>query len=124
MPARSQRIGWLLISGAVIVLVVAVAPWCYYGVTPTPVARLSQSRVRDWSLKVLGGRVGITETAGFRRTLQGVEKDTFTEIWLGPLGRFAVPVRAPVATLRLPGILLLGLGSYRVFKLHDEKRTV
>jgi hypothetical protein len=126
MSTRSQRIALLLVSGTLAVLVVTVVPWCYYGVSPTPVACLSRPGVHDWSLKGPGGRYGITETGGFRRTGRGIEKDTLTRIWLGPLGQFAVPVRAPVAALGFMGssILLFGLCLYGIFKPRDEKQTV
>ena len=129
MFTRSQRITLLSVSGALAVLVVAVVPWCYYGVSFTPLAWLRQPYVHDWSLKGPGGRYGITETqaAGlFARTRRGLERGTQTWIWLGPLGRIRIPVRAPVAALGLVGstIVLFGVGFYGILKLRDEKQTV
>jgi hypothetical protein len=116
----------LLASGAVAVLVVTAVPWCYYGVSPAPSARLSQPRVHNWSFKGPGGRYGITEESGFRRTRKRLESAMLTGIWLGPLSWFALPVSAPVAALSLMGssILLFGLGFYGISKLRNEKQTV
>ncbi len=104
MFTRPKRITLVLASGALTVLVVTLAPWCYYSESFLP--SLSQPRVHDWSLKGPGGRYGITESDCFRRTTSGFERSTATEIWLGSPFLFMRQL-PPSPVLRFPWSLWL-----------------